>query len=83
VLVTAPRPGPGQRAFWLGHAFNAAMRIRNALIPPPFVMLYLTFPLPRALELCRAAGFEPEVHPLGWDERPELVLVAARRSADR
>lgn len=80
VFVTAPHPGPAQRAFWLGHAFNAAMRVRNALIPPPFVMLYLKFPLARALELCRAAGLEPSVHPLGWDERPDDVLVDAVRS---
>lgn len=79
LFVTAPSPGPGQRAFWLGHVFNAAMRVRNALIPPPFVMFYLTFPLPRALELCRATGLEPSVHPLGWDLRPDLVLVDAVR----
>jgi ubiquinone/menaquinone biosynthesis C-methylase UbiE len=79
VFVTAPRPGPGHRAFWLGHAFNAVMHVRNALIPPPFVMLYLTFPMERALELCRAAGLDPTVHPLGWTERPEMVIVDAAR----
>jgi len=80
LFVTAPRPGPWRRAFWLGHTFNAAMHVRNALIPPPFVMLYLTFPLPRALDLCRAAGLEPTVHPLGWDERTEMVIVEAALS---
>ena len=30
--AAAGRPSPG---FWLAHAFNAAMRVRNALIKPP------------------------------------------------
>jgi SAM-dependent methyltransferase len=79
VFVTAPNPGPTRRAFWLGHGFNAIMHVRNRLIPPPFVMFYLTFPLDRAVALCRDAGLEPRVVPLGWDERPDLVLVEAVR----
>ena len=42
-------------------AFNAAMRVRNALWSPPFVMYYLTFLLPRARALLETAGFAVEV----------------------
>ncbi len=39
-------------------AFNLAMRVRNALIRPQFVMYYMTFLLPRARALLEAEGFE-------------------------
>ena len=41
--------------------FNAAMRVRNAVWQPPFVMFYLTFLLPRARVLLEAAGLRVEV----------------------
>ncbi|MEQ1501312.1 MAG: class I SAM-dependent methyltransferase [Myxococcota bacterium] len=78
VFVTGPRPTLRQPGLWFARGFNAAMRIRNAIVPPPFVMYYLTFSLPDALARCREAGFDPVVTPLGWDPRPELVLVEAR-----
>ncbi|MCB9683785.1 MAG: class I SAM-dependent methyltransferase [Alphaproteobacteria bacterium] len=79
VFVTAPVPSPMQPRLWIAHAFNWTMRVRNALISPPFVMYYLTFLLPEALRLLEDAGFDCEVVPLGWDRRPEIVLVDARR----
>lgn len=61
-------------------AFNAAMRARNALWSPPFVMYYLTFLLPRARVLLEAAGFEVEVRravlPAPYEH---YVLVIAHR----
>lgn len=76
VFVTSPPPKPLAPVFWVAHGFNAAMRVRN-LVAPPFIMYYLTFSLPEALERTRAAGFEPRVSPLGWAPREELVLVEA------
>ncbi|MDP3274206.1 MAG: class I SAM-dependent methyltransferase [Deltaproteobacteria bacterium] len=62
VFVTAERaPTMAQRSFWLSHGFNLAMRVRNALIRPPFVMYYLTFLLPRATQILEAQGFEVHV----------------------
>jgi len=61
IFVTAHPPsrlGPG---WWLSKGFNAAMRVRNALWKPPFVMYYLTFLVPRARELLQAQGFEVDV----------------------
>lgn len=48
---------PGRLA---AEGFNAAMRLRNALIDPPFIMYYLTFLLPRARALLEAEGFKVE-----------------------
>jgi hypothetical protein len=38
-------------------AFNAAMRVRNAVRKPEFVMYYFTFLLPRARRLLEDRGF--------------------------
>ena len=49
-------------ADWQARGFNAAMRVRNAVWRPPFVMYYLTFLLPRAKALLESVGFRVEVH---------------------
>src|ERR1019366_413435 len=41
VFPTAEPPSPRSPGFWLGHGFNAAMHVRNALIRPTFTMYYL------------------------------------------
>ncbi|WP_224371329.1 class I SAM-dependent methyltransferase [Hyalangium versicolor] len=61
VFVTAHPPSALNPGYWLAKGFNAAMRVRNALWNPPFVMYYLTFLVPRACELLEAQGFEVEV----------------------
>jgi ubiquinone/menaquinone biosynthesis C-methylase UbiE len=80
VFYTGEPPSPLNPGFWLAHGFNAVMRVRNALIDPPFLMYYLTFMRPRAQALLEAEGFFVEVvrnvapppfHP--------LVLVIATR----
>ena len=78
VFVTGPRPTAAQATFWLAHGFNLAMRVRNAIVPPPFIMYYLTFTLDDALSRLREAGFEPTVTPLGL-EGTELVIVEAHK----
>ena len=61
VFVTAHPPSQLNPGYWIAKGFNAAMRVRNALWKPPFVMYYLTFLVPRARELLEAQGFEVEV----------------------
>ena len=80
VFVTGevpPRTSPG---LWLARGFNAAMRVRNALIKPEFIMYYLTFLLPRCRRLLESQGFEVAVQE---DVFPEpfarLKLVVATR----
>jgi len=57
VFATGNTPSPLRPGFWLAHGFNAAMRVRNALLKPEFVMYYLTFLLPRARALLEERGF--------------------------
>jgi ubiquinone/menaquinone biosynthesis C-methylase UbiE len=61
VFVTSELAPLTSTSRWAAHAFNAAMRVRNALIKPEFVMYYLTFLLPRCRELLEARGFEVQV----------------------
>lgn len=61
VFVTAEPPPLWSLVGLLARLFNLAMRIRNLLVRPPFVMYYLTFLLPRARKLLVERGFEVEV----------------------
>ncbi len=80
VFVTAREPGLLSRRRVAGRAFNAAMRVRNAVVSPPFVMYYLTFLLPRAERLLRWHDFTPLVEE-GRFAAPyeDLVRVVATR----
>ncbi|HLK99978.1 MAG TPA: methyltransferase domain-containing protein [Myxococcaceae bacterium] len=61
IFVTAHPPSRLRPGWWLSKGFNAAMRLRNAVWKPPFVMYYLTFLVPRARALLQAQGFEVDV----------------------
>ncbi len=61
VFITSERPPAYSPGLWIAKGFNAAMRVRNALIKPEFIMYYLTFLLPGARWLCEANGLEVEV----------------------
>ncbi|GAB3116183.1 class I SAM-dependent methyltransferase [Streptomyces calidiresistens] len=81
--VAAPLP-PTSREFWLLRGFDAAMRVRNALWRPPFVMYYGTFRLPDVLADLRGVGFDveaPALEALGRrpDGSPRCRLVLATR----
>lgn len=80
VFVTGPRQTPRELWWWLLKGFNATMRVRNALLSPPFVMYYFLFDLDESLALCRSVGLEPKVTPLGWQTSSDLVLVEAVRA---
>lgn len=77
VFLTSTLPPPTSPAWWVARGFNAAMRLRNALIRPPFVMYYLTFLLPRARRLLEARGFEVQAREL--PEVPRLYAVVATK----
>lgn len=76
VFVTSHVPPPSSPRYWLAHGFNAAMRVRNALISPPFVMYYLTFLLPEVGRQLEDAGFAVAEEPL-TPAIPHLRLVTA------
>lgn len=83
VFVTSERPAPWSKSFVVSKAFNAAMRVRNAVVSPPFVMYYLTFVLPDVARLLRWEGFDVEVKEEVRFERPfeALRIVVATRRA--
>ena len=62
VFITARRPSRLSLVYWLARGFNAAMHLRNACLKPPFIMFYLTFLLPEAMELLEEHGFRVAIH---------------------
>ena len=83
--IAAP-PRVGSRLYWTLWGFDAAMRVRNALIRPPFVMYYRTFPLPAVRAELEQAGFTVETAALPGlgvraDGSPPARLVVARSAA--
>lgn len=81
--VVAP-PQVGSLPYWTLWGFDAAMRVRNALWRPRFVMYYRTFRLPDVRRDLTAAGFDVStvaLTPLGYrpDGSPRCRLVMARR----
>ncbi|MFC0529710.1 class I SAM-dependent methyltransferase [Phytohabitans kaempferiae] len=84
--IGAPPP-PTSVALWVTLGFDLAMRVRNALWRPPFVMYYRTSPLPAVLDDLTAAGFTAttvDLTALGRrrDGSPRCRLILARKPAD-
>lgn len=80
VFVTSYRPPVWSLRYWFARVFNGAMRVRNLLVSPPFVMYYLTFLLPEVVELLRREGLQVEVRGLCPEERwVDFRLVIARK----
>ncbi|SEC05939.1 class I SAM-dependent methyltransferase [Streptomyces sp. TLI_105] len=81
-----PAPPPvGSRLYWTLWGFDAAMRVRNALWRPPFVMYYRTFRLADVRTRLEESGFEVTLVPiesLGHreDGSPRCRLVVARKA---
>ncbi|GAA3985340.1 class I SAM-dependent methyltransferase [Streptomyces marokkonensis] len=81
--VAAP-PRPGSRAYWTLLGFDTAMRVRNAVWRPPFVMYYRTFRLGDVGRELARAGFRTDLRTLSEfghrpDGSPRARLVVARR----
>jgi SAM-dependent methyltransferase len=68
-----PAPArPGSAPYWTMLAFDAAMRVRNLLWRPPFVMYYRPFQLGPVREELVRAGFSVELSDLpGLGRRPD------------
>jgi ubiquinone/menaquinone biosynthesis C-methylase UbiE len=80
VFVTSYPPPWWSRRSLMSRMFNAAMRVRNALVAPPFIMYYLTFLLPPVENLLRQHGFSVESRELGLGKPwQDLRLVSAAR----
>ena len=82
MFVTSISPPLGSWEYWSARAFNAGMRIRNALWSPPFIMYYLTFLLPGVESLLEHHGFSVEVRERLFAkpyERSRLVIATFQR----
>ncbi|MEU2116213.1 methyltransferase domain-containing protein [Streptomyces sp. NPDC016459] len=84
-----PAPPPvGSRLYWILWGFDAAMRVRNAVWRPPFVMYYRTFRLADVRRRLEDAGFDVSLAPVETlgrrdDGSPRCRLVVARKPQDR
>ncbi|MFJ2439712.1 class I SAM-dependent methyltransferase [Streptomyces sp. NPDC087658] len=86
-LFAFPLPAPprvGSALYWGLWGFDTAMRVRNALWRPRFVMYYRTFRLPEVSAELTRAGFTVELLPLTGlgrlpDGGPRCALVVARK----
>ncbi len=81
----APQPVTS-RWYWALLGFDLAMRARNALWRPPFVMYYRTWPLPAVRHDLTASGFTVTTVPLtalgrSEDGSPRYRLVLARTAS--
>jgi ubiquinone/menaquinone biosynthesis C-methylase UbiE len=77
-------PAATSRWYWALLGFDLAMRARNAVWRPPFVMYYRTWPLPAVRDDLTASGFTVTTVPLTAlgqrkDGSPRYQLVLARR----
>jgi ubiquinone/menaquinone biosynthesis C-methylase UbiE len=81
VFVTSHWPPFWSLRYWLARGFNAAMRVRNFVRSPPFIMYYLTFLLPEAQTLLEQQGLGVEVRPLTseWPWANLRLVIATRR----
>jgi SAM-dependent methyltransferase len=82
--VGAPLPVASGR-YWALLGFDLAMRVRNALWRPPFVMYYRTFPLSAVRDDLTASGFTVTAVPLTAlgqreDGGPRCRLILARKA---
>ncbi|MGA5421580.1 class I SAM-dependent methyltransferase [Streptomyces lavendulocolor] len=81
-----PAPPPvGSRPYWEMWAFDAAMRVRNLLWRPRFIMYYRTFRLTDVVAELTRTGFRVELAPLEEfgrrpDGAPRCRMVTALRT---
>ncbi|MEL6344133.1 MAG: class I SAM-dependent methyltransferase [Myxococcota bacterium] len=80
VFVTTRHPTPDQLVWWLAHGFNAAIRLRNLVLKPEFIMYYLTFTWPQIAGKLREHGLTPEIREGAFEGkyRKALVVVATK-----
>jgi len=79
VFATSPKPQPHHAWFWMAHGFNAVMRVRNALVRPPFIMYYLTFTWPEVRAKLERAGFTVTAHERCVAAPFERVVIVVAR----
>jgi ubiquinone/menaquinone biosynthesis C-methylase UbiE len=87
-LPIGTQPPPTSLWYWAELGFDLTMRVRNAVVRPPFVMYYRTTPLFAVRQDLTAAGFTVQSLPMTTlgrhrDGGPRWWLALARKPADR
>jgi ubiquinone/menaquinone biosynthesis C-methylase UbiE len=79
-FVTSESPPPLSLRSLVYRGFKAAMHVRNAFLRPPFVMCYLTFPLPGVLATLSRHGLKCQVVDPGFlaPFRHGRLVIAAK-----
>jgi SAM-dependent methyltransferase len=85
IPVGIPPPVTSVR-YWSLRGFDLAIRARNAVRRPPFVMYYLNCPLPALRSELTASGFTATTVPLtvpgpAGDQGQQCLLVLGRKAA--
>lgn len=80
VFATSEMPPITSQTWWMLRGFNGVMRVRNALLRPPFIMYYLTFLWPEVRARLEKHGFRVEgrrgLCPAPYDRA--LVVIATK-----
>jgi ubiquinone/menaquinone biosynthesis C-methylase UbiE len=79
VFISRRPPTLADKEWWVYRGFNAVMRARNAVLDPPFIMYYLIFTVPRALDVCSRQGFAVEVRDVFEGPYGAMRLIVATR----
>jgi SAM-dependent methyltransferase len=82
-LPVGPPPPATSVRYWSLRGFDLAMRVRNAVRRPPFVMYYLNCPLPALRGELTAAGFTVTTVPLTVPGRQCLLVLAGKAAGPR
>lgn len=77
VFGTSRTAKPTDRWWWMAKGFNGVMRVRNALIKPPFIMYYLTFQWPDIEPRLRRHGLS--ARQVNAAAAPWVVVVAEKK----
>lgn len=75
VFITGYPPLLRSLEFWFCHSFNIAMRIRNFVYRPKFIMYYLTFLLPEIQQTLEEIGFQVEIKSAEPLDRYQVVIA--------
>lgn len=83
VFVTSTYPSPLSFSFWAAHGFNAAMRVRNLIVRPPFIMYYLTFLWPAIDVKLKRHGLQSVSHqPFAGRAKIVRIVEAIKKDSD-
>jgi ubiquinone/menaquinone biosynthesis C-methylase UbiE len=77
VLYTDYPPPPLSLESVVYRSFDTVMKVRNALLKPPFIMYYLSFLMPRVAEKLKSVGFKVDIRTNFYREHGLVIATKA------